>query len=111
MRGPLGGDQLVHADLTGNVLISADRPPAIIDVSPYWRPPAYAEGIVIADAICWHGASPRLAHDTGADLAAVARGLLFRVLSTNAMQQDQPDSSALARDVAHYADAAQSLGL
>ena len=33
--------QLVHGDLTGNVLFAAGRPPAIIDFSPFWRPPAY----------------------------------------------------------------------
>ena len=54
---PLGADQLVHADLTGNVLLTRDAPPGIIDISPYWRPPAYAEGIVVADAMCWHDAT------------------------------------------------------
>ncbi len=109
--GPLGRDQLVHADLTGNVLIGASHPPGIIDVSPYWRPTAYAEGIVIADAICWHGAGADLVRDAGVSLAAVARGLLFRVLTTNAMQQDRPDASGLARDLASYMDAARSLDL
>ena len=32
------------------VLAVAGQPPGIIDFSPYWRPPDYAEGIVIADA-------------------------------------------------------------
>ena len=41
--------QLVHCDLTGNVLFAAGLPPAVIDISPYWRPPSYAEGVVVAD--------------------------------------------------------------
>jgi hypothetical protein len=31
---PLGGQQIVHADLTGNVLFASGLPPAIIDISP-----------------------------------------------------------------------------
>ncbi len=108
---PLGRDQLVHADLTGNVLIGTGHPPGIIDVSPYWRPSAYADGVVIADAMCWHGAGPDLLSAAEVSLAAVARGLLFRVLTTNAIQQDRPDPSGLARDLAHYMDAARSLDL
>lgn len=73
--------QLVHGDLTGNVLFADDAPPAVIDFSPYFRPPGYALGVVIADAVVWHGATLDL-------LGAVAgrpdmgqcliRALLFR---------------------------------
>ncbi len=80
---PLGADQLVHADLTGNVLLTRDAPPGIIDISPYWRPPAYAEGIVVADAMCWHDATASLLEDACVSAGAVARGLLFSVLTTN----------------------------
>ena len=31
--------QLIHGDLTGNVLFGDGLAPAIIDLSPYWRPP------------------------------------------------------------------------
>jgi Ser/Thr protein kinase RdoA (MazF antagonist) len=51
-------DQLIHGDLTGNVLFEAGLPPAIIDLSVYWRPAAYASAIVVADALLFHGASP-----------------------------------------------------
>lgn len=95
-----GRDQLVHGDLTSNVLIGAHHPPGIIDMSPDWRPSAYADGVVIADAICWYGAEPDLLREAGVTVAAVARGLLFRALTTNAMQQDRPEPAALARDLA-----------
>jgi uncharacterized protein (TIGR02569 family) len=52
--------QLVHGDLTGNVLFAAELPPAVIDFSPYWRPPACAAGIVVGDALVWEGADERL---------------------------------------------------
>lgn len=108
---PLGCDRLVHADLTGNVLVGVGHAPGIIDVSPYWRPTAYAEGVVIADAICWHDAQPGLVHDAGISLAAVASVLLFRVLSAHAIQQDRHDPSALTRDAKRFAKTARSLGL
>ena len=46
--------QLIHGDFGGNVLFS--RPPTIIDFSPYWRPVAFAVGVIIVDAIVWEGA-------------------------------------------------------
>lgn len=80
---PLGPPQIVHADLTGNVLFSPTLPPAVIDLTPYWRPAEYAEGVVIADALCWHGAQASLLDQTGVSGAAVARALLFRMATTS----------------------------
>lgn len=80
---PLGPPQVVHGDLTGNVLCSPTLPPAVIDVSPYWRPTGYAEGVVIADALCWHGAAASLLDHAGVPVAAVARALLFRLATTS----------------------------
>jgi uncharacterized protein (TIGR02569 family) len=57
--------QVVHGDLTGNVLFADGLPPAVIDVSPYWRPPAFASAVVVGDALLWEGADESL-------LAAVA---------------------------------------
>jgi Ser/Thr protein kinase RdoA (MazF antagonist) len=47
--------QLIHGDLTGNVLFAPDEVPAVIDFSPYWRPPVFAEAIVLADGLLWFG--------------------------------------------------------
>jgi uncharacterized protein (TIGR02569 family) len=58
---PLGAPcQLVHGDLTGNVLFADGLPPAIVDLSAYWRPPAYASAVVVADALVWEGADESL---------------------------------------------------
>jgi uncharacterized protein (TIGR02569 family) len=51
-----GRSQLVHGDLTGNVLFHPTLPPGIIDVSPYWRPPLFATAVVVVDALVWEGA-------------------------------------------------------
>ncbi len=60
LRRPVRQDaaQLIHGDLTGNVLFAAGRAPAVIGFSPYWRPPVFAEAIVVADGLLW-GAGPR----------------------------------------------------
>ena len=83
---PLGPDQLIHGDLTTNVLVAKGTSPGIIDFSPYWRSPQYAEGIVVADALCWHAAPPDLHLSLGVPLSAVARGLHFRLLTSIEMK-------------------------
>lgn len=50
--------QLVHCDLSGNVLFHPTLPPAVIDLSLYWRPPAYVEAVVAVDAMLWYDAEP-----------------------------------------------------
>lgn len=52
--------QLIHGDLSGNVLLSEDVVPAVIDIAPYWRPRAYADAIVVIDAMLWWQAEPAL---------------------------------------------------
>jgi hypothetical protein len=51
-----GRDQLIHGDLSGNVLFHAGLAPGIIDLSPYWRPPLFATAVVAVDAMVWEGA-------------------------------------------------------
>ena len=58
---PVGAlSQVVHGDLGGNVLWTDGRPPAVIDWSPYFRPPGWALAVVAMDAVCWEGAAPSL---------------------------------------------------
>jgi uncharacterized protein (TIGR02569 family) len=77
-----GPSQVVHGDLSGNLLFQPGRAPAVIDISPYWRPAAYAEAIAVADGLLWWGAGPELLDVAGraGQPALVARGVLFRLL-------------------------------
>jgi uncharacterized protein (TIGR02569 family) len=43
--------QVVHGDLYGNVLFAGTAPPAIVDITPYWRPTAWAAGVIAVDAL------------------------------------------------------------
>ncbi|WP_426502489.1 hypothetical protein ACPPVO_33175 [Dactylosporangium sp. McL0621] len=104
---PLGRSQLVHADLTNNVLFAAGYPPAVIDISPYWRPPAYAEGVVVADALCWHGAPASLPETVDVSVPAVARALLFRMATTN----ERAEGADLRDEARRYGLAAEAIGL
>lgn len=52
--------QLVHGDLFGTVLFSGSLPPGLTDITPYWRPAAWAAGVTIVDALSWGGADDGL---------------------------------------------------
>ncbi|MEN3281630.1 MAG: hypothetical protein V7607_2770 [Solirubrobacteraceae bacterium] len=83
--------QVVHSDLTGNVLFDEHLPPAIIDFSPYWRPTAYAAAIVVGDALTWEGADETVldavAHieDFGQHLL---RAVIFRAVTDRIFRPD-----------------------
>jgi uncharacterized protein (TIGR02569 family) len=90
--------QLIHGDLSGNVLFDAELPPAIIDFSPYWRPASYASAIVIADALLWEGADAQIlggvSHidDFGQYLL---RALVFRLVSEWLLSGPEPSRTAV----------------
>ena len=75
--------QFIHGDLCGNVLAHTDLPPAVIDISPYWRPAAYATAIALVDhavnSADSGGPDPDLLGPHGRQL--LIRALLFRALS------------------------------
>lgn len=77
--------QIVHADLTGNVLFAPGAAPGIIDLTAYWRPPAFALAVVAVDAICWHGAPPGTLELVPVPERAsmVARAALFRLFTAD----------------------------
>jgi uncharacterized protein (TIGR02569 family) len=56
LRPVHGRDQLIHGDLSGNVLFHPLLAPGIIDLSPYWRPPLFASAVIAIDAMIWEGA-------------------------------------------------------
>ncbi len=85
--------QLIHGDLTGNVLLDDELPPAILDLSPYFRPQPLASAIIVADALVWEGADASLLHafhnvdDFGQYLV---RALIYRVVTDRLFRLDQP---------------------
>ncbi|MFI0939849.1 aminoglycoside phosphotransferase [Streptomyces sp. NPDC021020] len=116
LAGPPPDDraQLVHGDLAGNVLFAPELPPAVIDFSPYWRPPAFAEAIVVADALLWYGAGSGLLDAT---LAAngpafrgyVARALVFRLVTDSERFRAPGAPADVPSEARRYARAARLL--
>lgn len=82
VRPVFAASQVIHGDLTGNVLFHEQLPPAIIDLAAYWRPAAFASAVVVADALVWEGADNRILQavshidDFGQYLV---RALMFRI--------------------------------
>ena len=96
--------QLIHGDLTGNVLFADGRPPAVIDPTMYWRPAGYASAIVVSDAIRWHGAdaSPLLAAVALLDAFAqlYVRACIFRLVASLLFGRHDLDAYALDVELA-----------
>lgn len=83
MRPVDGVAQLVHADLTGNVLFEPGLPPLVIDFSLYWRPTQYAAAVVVADALVFEGAPRGLIDELDQPTACqyLLRALIFRAVA------------------------------
>ncbi len=96
MRQPvLAQDQLIHGDLTGNVLFSAGQPPSIIDLTLYWRPPGYAAAIVAVDCYGWEDVGSEVLDEIdglsdGAQL--LIRAALFRIIRQAMDDWVEPES-------------------
>ena len=76
--------RIIHADLSGNVFLDGDGTPVILDLSPYARPAAWSDAIVVADAVTWQGGSVALATSFAASAGGrdlLARALVFRLVA------------------------------
>ncbi|MDG9702564.1 aminoglycoside phosphotransferase [Streptomyces sp. DH37] len=111
LRRPVKQDaaQLIHGDLTGNVLFAADEVPAVIDFSPYWRPPLFAEAVVVADGLLWFELPSDLL-TVGSDhpdwQQMLVRALIFRLVAhsesagpSGRAQSGEPERYVRATDV------------
>lgn len=94
-RGVGLDSQLVHGDMAENVLFAEGRPPAVIDVSPYWRPAGFASAVVVADAVCWRRADPAILLQAAAHLAEfpqlLVRALIYRMTTSVELAVGRPD--------------------
>jgi hypothetical protein len=99
---------LIHGDVTGNVLFDDHLPPLVIDLSPYWRPPAFASAIVVADAVAFEGADSHivepLLHDPDF-VQCLLRALIHRIVTDRVADFDQlrPDSNDPYGDAVEHA--------
>jgi uncharacterized protein (TIGR02569 family) len=87
----LGPDQLVHADLAGNVLLDGVGAPVVIDVAPAWRPLRWAEAVAVLDSVLWHGADRGVlaGWTSGVAQQAMLRAIAWRALVDQADPSDR----------------------
>ena len=103
MRGPTAAPpQVIHGDLTENLLFADGLPPAIIDVTPYFRPSGFAAAVVVGDAVRWRDADPdpliaAIAHDPSFPQLFV-RAVIYRLVTS--LVFGRTDVSYFASDVA-----------
>lgn len=93
--------QLIHGDLVGNVLFADDLPPAILDLSLYWRPVGYSAALVVGDALTWEGASPdilELIEHFPRWQQLLLRAVLFRILVNELAKRAEPWRADLSHE-------------
>jgi uncharacterized protein (TIGR02569 family) len=93
-------DQLIHADLAGNVLFADRMPPAVIDFSPLERPAGLPLAVVAVDTLQWQHARPevldQLAGEPELD-QLLARALIYRHITEIARRAGTPGIEMVAR--------------
>jgi uncharacterized protein (TIGR02569 family) len=78
-------NQLIHGDMTSNILFHSTLPPAVIDLSPYWHPAQYAEAIIVVDSIVWDNAPDTIIKeldDTFETYQLLLRAAMWRIKTT-----------------------------
>lgn len=79
-------EQLIHGDMTGNILFHQKLKPLVIDFSPYWRPANYAIAIIITDSIVWEKAPDSLLNslsNTHENNQLLIRAILWRIKTSD----------------------------
>jgi uncharacterized protein (TIGR02569 family) len=93
-------NQLIHADLAGNVLFADGMPPAVIDFSPLERPAGLPLAVVAVDALQWRRARPealgQLADEPELD-QLLARALIYRHITEIVRRAGTPGIERVAR--------------
>ncbi len=88
---PLDGpSQLMHGDLSGNLLFDEVLPPAVIDFS-YLRTAGHAAAIYAVDAVARHGGDLELLRHLPSDLvtrAYLPRAAVFRLVAADGWRRE-----------------------
>jgi uncharacterized protein (TIGR02569 family) len=107
LRRPISlPSQLMHGDLTDNVLFDYELAPAIIDPTPYWRPAGFASAIVVHDAVAWWSADPVPLIGATAHLdefpQLFVRAAIYRMVTGIVMGSGNPDTRREIVDLATW---------
>ena len=107
LRRPISlTSQLIHGDLTDNVLFDDELAPAIIDPTPYWRPAGFASAIVVHDAVRWWSADPEPLIAATAHLEEFpqlfVRAAIYRMVTSIVTGSGNPDTRREIVDLAAW---------
>lgn len=101
-------EQLIHGDMTGNILFHESLSPAVIDFSPYWRPAEYATAIIIVDALVWEHADDSILHELENKVdynQLLVRAALWRIKTTEEFSKlNQSDPTKEIESYRHLID-------
>ena len=91
--------QLIHGDLSGNVLFHEGLAPAVIDFTPYWRPALFSLAVVAIDAVTWYGANGSVFSalpDHPDRTSMLARAGIYRLVTADRTARTKPTSAGAA---------------
>lgn len=104
--------QIIHGDLVGNVLFAEGLPPAIVDLSLYWRPVGYSSALVVGDALAWEGAEPPilgLIENFQEWPQLLLRAVIFRMVVNELARRAEPWRNDLREHYRNLVDLAVSV--
>ncbi|MGW2230808.1 aminoglycoside phosphotransferase [Streptomyces formicae] len=94
------GDRAAWEEREADVIDDLEAP-AVIDFSPYWRPPAFADAVVVVDGLLWFDPPPHLVTSVG-DVSdwqqLLIRALIFRLVAQSGLAGTPGRSSAGERE-------------
>jgi uncharacterized protein (TIGR02569 family) len=97
--------QLIHSDLSGNILFHENLKPLVIDFSPAFAPYEYASALIVTDNIAWNHAdinSLELLKEYSIDFEVVKYAVVFRILVSALLNKD--NFAALQSDWNNFKD-------
>lgn len=86
--------QLIHSDLSGNILFHDKLTPLVIDYSPAYAPYEYASALIVCDNIAWNDADManlNLLKKYGIEDEVVKYAVVFRILVSAIQNVNNPD--------------------
>lgn len=93
---------IIHGDMTGNVLFDPAEPPAVIDLTVYWRPAEYSVAVIAVDAVCFESAPLSLLKTISSDEhfpQYLLRALLFRMATDSFNRRPEPEFGVYTKAV------------
>ncbi len=108
-------EEIIHGDMAGNILFEESMPPAVIDITLYWRPINYAKALLIVDAVTWEGADPSIynlvRYNAAMDQLTLRAALRRIIEQAEHNKTSDKDQKAALSEAKKYYKTLQTLGV